>query len=97
MIRAFLTIVLPLLLPTALYLLWAIAMRGAQAAGITAALRELPWLWLAAAGVGLLVLVLIMVAVGFGRSADTAHYVPPHNVDGKIVPGHVEPGPAPDL
>jgi hypothetical protein len=97
MIRAFLTIILPLLLPTALYLLWAIAMRGAQAAGVTGALRELPWPWLAAAGVALLVVVLILVAVGLGRSADTAHYVPPRNVDGKIVPGHIEPGPAPDL
>ena len=97
MIRAFLTIVLPLLLPTALYLLWAIAMRGAQAAGITGALRDLPWLRLAAAGIALLLVVLIVVALGFGRSADTAHYVPPRNVGGKIVPGHVEPGPAPDF
>jgi len=97
MIRAFLTIILPLLLPTAVYLLWAVAMRGAQAAGITAALRELPWLRLAAAGVVLLVIVLSFVVFGFSRSADTAHYVPPRNVGGKIVPGHVEPGPAPDL
>ena len=97
MIRAFLTIVLPLLLPTALYLLWAIAMRGALAAGITGALRDLPWPWLAAAGVVLLICVLALVALGFGRSADTAHYVPPRTIDGKIVPGHIEPGPAPDL
>ena len=97
MIRAFLTIVLPLLLPTALYLLWAIAMRRAQTAGVTDILRGLPWPWLGAAGIALLAAVLVLVAFGFGRSADTAHYVPPRTIDGKIVPGHIEPGPAPDL
>ncbi len=95
MIRAFLTVVLPLLLPTALYLLWAFAMRRADAAGLAGLLRGLPWLWLGAAGVALLAGVLVLVALGFGRSADTAHYVPPHTVGGKIVPGHVEPAPAP--
>ncbi len=97
MIRAFLTVVLPLLLPTALYLLWAIAMRRAEAAGINQLLRGLPWLWLGGAGVVLLAGVLALVALGFGRSADTAHYVPPRTIDGKIVPGHIEPGPAPQL
>ncbi len=95
MIRAFLTIVLPLLLPTALYLLWAFAMRRAEAAGLVEILRGLPWLWLGAAGIALLAGVLMLVALGFGRSADTAHYVPPRTVDGKIVPGHVEPALAP--
>jgi len=95
MSRAFLTVILPLLLPTALYLVWALAMRRAQAGEIGVLLRELPWPWLAGAGVALLAGVLVLVAFGFGRSADTAHYVPPRTVDGKIVPGHVEPGPAP--
>jgi uncharacterized protein DUF6111 len=97
MIRAFLTVVLPLLLPTALYLLWAITMRRAEAAGISDLLRDLPWLWLGGAGIALLVGVLFLVALGIGTNADTAHYVPPRTIDGKIVPGHVEPGPAPDL
>jgi uncharacterized protein DUF6111 len=94
MIRAFLTVVLPLLLPTALYLLWVIAMRRAGPVGAVDLLRGLPWIWLSAAGIALLVAVLILVAFGFGRSADTAHYVPPRTVDGKIVPGHIEPAPA---
>ncbi|HLJ21354.1 MAG TPA: DUF6111 family protein [Stellaceae bacterium] len=97
MIRVFLTVILPLLLPTALYLLWAVTMRRAGAAGLAETLRSLPWPWLGAAGIALLVGVLVLLAFGFGRSADTAHYVPPHTIDGKIVPGHVEPGPAPDL
>ena len=94
MIRAFLTVILPLLLPTALYLLWAFAMRRAEAAGVGDLLRDLPWVWLAAAGLALLAAVLVLAALGFGGSADTAHYVPPRAVDGRIVPGHVEPAPA---
>jgi hypothetical protein len=97
MIRAFLTVILPLLLPTALYLLWAVAMRRTQMSGVSDLLRELPWPWLAATGIALLVGVLFLVAFGFGRSADTAHYVPPRTIDGKIVPGHVAPGPDPGL
>jgi len=97
MIRAFLTVILPLLLPTALYLLWVVAMRRAEAVGIADLFRSFPWIWLSAAGVVLLVGVLIMAAMGFGRSPDTAHYVPPHTEDGRIIPGHVEPGPAPKL
>jgi hypothetical protein len=95
MIRAFLTVFLPLLLPTALYLLWVVAMRRAEAAGMGELLRGLPWIWLGAAGTALLAGVLVLVALGFGRSADTGHYVPPHTVDGRVVPGHVEPGRAP--
>ena len=95
MIRAFLTVVLPLLLPTALYLLWAFAMRRPEVRDVGDLLRGLPWLRLSAAGIVLLVGVLVLVAFGFGRSADTAHYVPPRTIDGKVVPGHVEPAPAP--
>ena len=95
MIRAFLTVILPLLLPTALYLLWVYAMRRAEAAGLSETLRGMPWIWLAAAGIVLLVLVLTLAALGFGRRADTADYVPPRAVGGQIVPGHIEPAPAP--
>lgn len=95
MIRAFLTIILPLLLPTALYLLWVFAMRRAEAAGVGELLRGLPWIWLGGAGVVLLVAVLVLAALGFGRSADTADYVPPRAVGGRIIPGHIEPAPAP--
>jgi Family of unknown function (DUF6111) len=90
MIRALLTIVLPLLLPTGLYLLWAITMRRTAAAGIGDVLRGLPWPWLAGGGVVLLVGVLALVTLGFG-SGDRGIYVPPHAVDGKIIPGHIEP------
>ena len=94
MIRVVLTVIVPLLLPTALYLLWAIAMRRVAATGMVDVVRGLPWVWLGAAGLALLAGVLVLAALGFGRSADTAHYVPPRTIDGKIIPGHVEPAPA---
>jgi len=90
MIRALLTIILPLLLPTGLYLLWAIAMRRAAAAGIGDVLRGLPWPWLGAVGVVLLAGVLALLSLGFG-SGERGIYVAPHAVDGKIIPGHIEP------
>ena len=95
MIRVFLTVILPLLLPTALYLLWVLGMRRTESAGAGEVLRDLPWIWLVAAGCVLLAAVLLMAALRLGRSTDTAGYVPPHSVGGQIVPGHIGPAPAP--
>ncbi len=50
MSRALLTVILPLLLPTVLYLLWAFAMRRAEVGKLGDLLRGLPWLWLSSAG-----------------------------------------------
>ena len=83
MLRVVLTIVLPLLLPTFVYLLWMWIVRRHRAA--------LPWIWLAGAGVVLLAAVLLIVTVGFGTTAEGV-YVPPRWEKGRIVPGHVEPG-----
>ena len=58
MIRVFLTIVLPLLLPTALYLLW-VTTFGAPQDGGAVAWTALPWVWLAGAGAVLLAVVLV--------------------------------------
>ncbi|HZT88866.1 MAG TPA: DUF6111 family protein [Stellaceae bacterium] len=94
MFRVLLTIVLPLILPTALYLLWLRlrAARLAHAGEAQGALRwaALPWVWLAAAGVVLLAVVLFVVTVHFGTSQPGV-YVPPHWENGQIVPGHIEP------
>ena len=90
MLRVFFTIVLPLLLPTALYLVWLrIAHRSQQDGAVHWV--ALPWLWLAGAGALLLALVLFVVTVHFGTSTPGT-YVPPRWEDGRIVPGHVEPG-----
>jgi hypothetical protein len=93
MLRVLLTIVLPLVLPTALYLAWVRTMQPADD-GDTVRWRALPWLWLAGAGTLLLVIVLFVVNVRFG-SQEPGVYVPPRWENGHIVPGHVEPGAKP--
>ena len=65
MLRVFLTIVLPLLLPTALYLLW-VGTFGAEHGGNAMRWTAVPWIWLAGAGVLLLATVLFVVTVHFG-------------------------------
>lgn len=85
--RVFLTIIIPLLLPTALYVAW----RFAVGRGL-----NLPasWIWLLVTGLALASLTLVAVSVNFGGSRQGI-YVPPHLRNGQVVPGHVEPGPAP--
>lgn len=89
MVRIFLTIVLPLLVPTALYLLW-VSTLGAPHDGGAVAWNLVPWVWLAGAGAVLLVIVLLVVSVGFGTSQEGV-YVAPRYVNGHIIPGHIEP------
>ena len=82
--RVILTIVVPLLLPTALYAVW----RSALGRGVTVPSW---WAWLVIAGLSLACLVLIVLTVDFGGPREGT-YVPPHVSDGTVVPGHVEPG-----
>ena len=89
MVRIFLTIVLPLLLPTALYLLW-VSTLGAPRGGGVVAWASLPWVWLVGAGAVLLAAVLLVVSVGFGTRQEGV-YVAPRYVNGRIIPGHIEP------
>jgi hypothetical protein len=89
MLRVLLTIVLPLVLPTALYLLWVRTTQWEEGGGAMR-WRALPWLWLAGAGVVLLVVVLYVVTVHFGTS-EQGVYVPPRYEGGHVVPGHIEP------
>jgi hypothetical protein len=89
MLRVFLTIVLPLFLPTALYLLWVAALGSAQEGGATP-WAAIPWIWLVGAGAALLAIVLFVVTVHFGAPQEGV-YVPPRWQDDQIVPGHVEP------
>ena len=89
MLRVLLTIVLPLVLPTALYLLWVRTTQWEQGGGAMR-WRALPWLWLAGAGVVLLAVVLFVVTVHFGTS-EQGVYVPPRYEGGHVVPGHIDP------
>jgi Family of unknown function (DUF6111) len=91
MLRVFLTVVLPLLLPTALYLLW-IGTLGSSQEGGAISWTAMPWIWLAGAGAVLLAIVLLVVTVHFGSSQEGI-YVPPRWEGDRIVPGHIEPKP----
>jgi hypothetical protein len=91
MVRVFLTIVLPLGLPTALYLLWTTTIGGSQE-GDAVAWASVPWIWLVGAGAVLLAIVLSVITVGFGTRQEGV-YVAPRYVNGHIVPGHIEPHP----
>ncbi len=87
--RELLTLFLPLVLPTVLYLAWLWAVRRSQSSGAIS-WRALPWVWLGVTGVALTALVLFVVTVHFGTSVQGV-YVPPHAENGRIVPGHIEP------
>ena len=85
--RVFLTIIVPLLLPTALYVAWR---------GLVGKQINIPavWIWLAVSGLGLASLMLVLVSVDFGAPKD-GQYIPPHvNGSGIVVPGHIERAPA---
>ncbi len=87
--RMFLTIVLPLVLPTLLYVLWLVAIRGGKVAG-PAGWMALPWPWLLLAGLALTSVLLVFISVHMGNS-ERGLYVPPQYIDGRVVPGHVVP------
>jgi hypothetical protein len=87
--RIFITIIVPFLLPTLLYLLWQMAVRRAPL-GPGGSWLAMPWSWLAVAGLALAALLLYGINVRVG-SALRGTYVPPQLIDGRIVPGHVVP------
>lgn len=91
MLRVILTIVLPLLLPTVLYLAW-IATLGSSRERGAISWTTVPWIWLAAVGAVLLAIVLFVVTVHFGTPQEGV-YVPPRWHDNRIIPGHIEPRP----
>jgi type VI protein secretion system component VasK len=80
--RAFLTIIIPLLLPSAVYWMY---LKFRQRQGLP--FREVPWSWLIAAGVGLAVASLIVTWYA-DAAPTTGRYVPPQVIDGVVVPGH---------
>jgi hypothetical protein len=93
MFRVFFEILLPLVLPTAIYLTW-MWFAGPLPQGDAVRWGALPWVWLAGAGALLLAVMLFVVTVGFGTPQQGV-YVPPRWVGGRIVPGHIEPRRAP--
>ncbi len=91
--RIFIQIVVPVLLPAALYALWlwlerrrALALSGDAPSGW----REGPWVLLLAVGVALAAILTLSLTLLDG-SGKEGRYVPPRFQDGRVVPGHVEP------
>ena len=93
MARFLVQIVIPLLLPFAIYAAW-IAVRNRQLArlgrGEPAGWAEAPWIWLLAFGALLAVAASLSVALYGGDEPGV--YVPPRmGPDGQIIPGRIEP------
>ena len=94
MARFLVQIVLPLLLPFAIYAAWlAVEQRRLErlGRGERPGWGEAPWIWLVSLGV-LLALAASLGAALFGGESPDGVYVPPRvGPDGRVVPGHVEP------
>lgn len=97
MLRVFLTIVLPLLLPTLVWIGYMAVERRrlATAGGAPRSWSAAPWPWLAGLGVVLMVGTLALVgSVGSGDPGEV--YVPAHvGPDGRLVPGRTIPADKP--
>ncbi|WP_119680077.1 DUF6111 family protein [Indioceanicola profundi] len=92
MLRVLLTILIPLLLPTLVYVGY-LVLTGRRAAvgrgGEPAA--DVPWVWLLAAGIGLMAAFLVSLALLGGHGTDSL-YIPAHvGPDGQTVPARVIP------
>jgi hypothetical protein len=88
-VRAFLAIVLPLALPTALYVLYmTVARRRPGATGVAAQPMEMPWSWLIIAG-GILAIVTFLALYAF-EDAGHGRYHPARIIDGEIKPGYFD-------
>lgn len=96
MIRLLIEFIVPLLLPTALYGLWVAWSRRRDAAGgtgVPADWRTAPWIWLVGTGMALALAAAIGTGLGTNQGDIKGTYVPPRVIDGKVVPGHVDPAP----
>jgi len=90
MARILFSVIVPIVLPTALYFLYAwFVARRARAAGTTPDKVDVPWSWLGLAGVGLLLLSL-MIEVYYGGYKPGSQYEPAHMEGGKLVPGRTQ-------
>jgi len=92
MLRVLLEFIIPIVLPTVVYLLWLAAeRRRAERAGSGAPPRweDAPWVWLGIAG--LVLAIVALLATSFFGAEKKGRYVPPQLKDGQVIPGHVVP------
>lgn len=92
MLREIVTIAVPLLAPTVLYMIWVShRARRARSRGEEFEARRLaqwPWLWLVLSGAVFAAATLALAAM-IGVGDIHREYVPPHlDESGKVVPGH---------
>ena len=91
MSRVLLQYLLPLLLLTAIWLIWYVFVGRNRPAsdGSSSKLQHGPWFWLILAGLVLLGGNLVYTALNRGYDP-SGTYVPPHWEGGRVVPGRVE-------
>lgn len=90
MVRILLSVVVPIVLPTVLYFLYAwFVARRARVAGAAPDKVDVPWSWLALAGVVLLALSLL-IEFTYGGYKPGSRYEPAHMEGGKLVPGQTK-------
>lgn len=92
MSRILIQVLLPLLLPTIIFLVWrAIGQRLQPNETLTVSdLAEGPWGWLIIGGLALSVATLVASAL-LGERIPQGEFVPPRVIDGKIEPAHRVP------
>jgi hypothetical protein len=88
--RVFFTIVVPLLLPTLLYMVYLFFVRP-RFVGPQGQTQEspIPWLWLAAIG-GVLAVATFFAVAELDGAPPGSRYEPARVIDGEIEPGHFE-------
>lgn len=91
MLRIFLTVVVPLLLPTAGYILYIMVIERRRVRAEETHTRApwwvtAPWPWLLLAGAGLMAVTLVVIAFTSGAPPH-APYTPAHLEDGRVVEG----------
>lgn len=92
MVREILSVLLPLLLPTATFFAW-VSLRNAYIrhhGGDVPPVERGVWFWLALSGGVLVLLTLAVSALLAPGGTPEDRYIPPAVIDGKIVPGHFE-------
>lgn len=86
--RTTLLVLIPLLMPTLLYVGWLFLVQ--RRAGVAGGpwYAQVPWHWVSMAGAGCLFVVLAAIALG-GGDTPGGTYVPAQVIDGRVVPGRV--------
>lgn len=88
MSRILLQYLLPLVLPSLVFFLWAWLARRRVAGGIAAQLQQGPWFWLIVAGFVLMAGGLIYTALNQGGEAGS-RLIPPRYEGGRVVPAEI--------